>query len=136
MFVWFSELRTVDCGLRTALVGVNVVGEYCSVPGLIFLRVLVFQVLHVVFGVLGLGSFRFLESSFSRSSFSRSLVFGLRFLDTLCEHPSRKMTSRHVFKKWLESSKRKRSCFNFVRGQQSCHLSLFVISTKKIKNIL
>ena len=36
MFVWFSELRTVDCGLRTALVGVNVVGEYCSVPGLIF----------------------------------------------------------------------------------------------------
>ena len=31
MFVWSSELRTAN-----SLVGVNVVGEYCSVPGIIF----------------------------------------------------------------------------------------------------
>ena len=32
VFVWFSELWTVNRGSR----GVNLVGEYCSVPGLIF----------------------------------------------------------------------------------------------------
>ena len=58
----------VNCGPQTALVGVNVVGEYCSVPGIIFASLIVFQVLHVVFRVLGLGAF-------SRSLFSTVFLF-------------------------------------------------------------
>ena len=66
---------SVNCRPRTALVGVNVVGEYCSVPGLIFASLSFPGLIRVVFWVLGLGSFCFLRSSFSRSLFSRVLVF-------------------------------------------------------------